>query len=62
MTDLRQDILETIDPGSMTKATIVDQLTEDYSEREIKSELADMLVDDSLEEHPEIDGVYRVSE
>lgn len=62
MTDLREEILETVEPASMTKETIVDQLADEYSEREIKTELADMLMDGDLEEHPGIDGAYRSPE
>lgn len=62
MTDLRDEIRETVRPGSMTKDTIIDQLDDDCSEREVKSVLASMLVKGDLEEHPEIEEVYRVSE
>lgn len=60
--DLQTEILDTVAPGSMTKEDIVEQLEDDHPESEIKSELASLLVDGDLEEHPEIEGVYRVAE
>lgn len=59
--DLRSDIEHFVQPGSMTIETIVDGLEEDYPRREVKVELSSMITDDELEEHPEIEGVYRIS-
>lgn len=60
--DLRTAILETVAPGSMTKEAIVEQVDADVPDVEVKSELASLVVDGDLEEHPEIEGVYRVAE
>lgn len=62
MTDLQSEILETVAPGSMTKEAIVEQVDDDFPDVEVKSELASLLVDGDLKEHPEIEGVYRVAE
>lgn len=62
MTDLQQQIRETVTPGSMTKPKIVDALSDEFPETEVKIELVEMLTDGPLEEHPEIEGVYRISE
>ena len=45
----------------MTIETIVDGLEEDYPRREVKVELSSMITDGELEEHPEIEGAYRIS-
>lgn len=58
--DLREEILELVEPGSMTTSTIVTELSDDHSERQVKLEVVELITDGELEEHPEIDDVYRV--
>jgi len=51
---------ELVDPGSMATETIVDELQEDYSRREVQLEVVDMIRKNDLEEHPAFDEHYRV--
>jgi len=59
---LREEIRELVSPGSMTLDTIVEELSENYSKREVQITVVDMVDDGDLEEHPEFTDVYRVSE
>lgn len=52
-----QAILGLIGPGSKTKPAILREL-DDYSERELKHALADLIYTGQVEEHPEINGAY----
>lgn len=52
-------ILDEIGPGSMTKASIVETLSDEFGERYIKVALSDLVTKGELEEHPEIDGAWR---
>jgi hypothetical protein len=61
-TELRSAILELVEHGSMAPETIIDELAEQFENREIKLELVDMVSDGEIEEHPEIDDVYRTPE
>jgi hypothetical protein len=60
--EIREAILDLVDPGSMATNTIVSELGEQYPERDVKLELSEMICNGTLEEHPKIDGVYRVSD
>ena len=60
--DLETAIVELVDPGSMPIGTIVDGLDDQYSAREVQIAVIDLLDDGTLEEHPEIDDVYRVAD
>lgn len=58
--DIEDQIIDTIHPGSMAISTIVDELNSEYSRKEIKLALVDMIQDERIEEHPDFDGAYRV--
>jgi len=60
--EIREAILDLVDPGSMATNTIVSELGEQYPERDVKLELSEMICNGTLEEHPKIDSVYRVSD
>ena len=57
---LREDITDLVDPGSMDTETVVDELADDYSRREVQLEVVDMISSGDLVEHSEFEGVYRV--
>jgi|GEM_PF-5912845 len=60
--EIRNVIIEFVQPGSMTTATIVDELANEYDEQDVKIAVVELLQEGSLEEHPQFDDVYRVAE
>lgn len=51
-------ILDEIGPGSMTKASVVDALSDEHEEKDVKVALSDLITEGDLKEHPEIDGAW----
>ncbi|QZX98717.1 hypothetical protein [Halobaculum rubrum] len=45
-------------PGSRTKERLVDALADEFDEVDVKHALGDLLVEGTVEEHPEIEGAY----
>lgn len=43
----------------MTKASVVAALSDEHDEQNVKVALSDLITEDELEEHPEIDGAWR---
>jgi len=59
---VREEIIDLVDPGSMTMETILEELAADYSKREVQITLIDLLDEGVVEEHPQFDGAYRVTD
>jgi len=59
-----QNLVELFHPGSMAKPTLMDALDEEYGYDEQKSKmlLFNAHQDGIIEEHPNIEGAYRVVE
>lgn len=61
MTDLRDRVVGLLsEPGTRTKESLADEL--DAEPTELTRTLGNLLVEGTVEEHPEIDGAYRVAE
>ena len=63
MTEAQNHVLELLDePGSRTKESLVDNLEDEFEPTEVTRALGNLLVEDEIEKHPEIDGAYRLSQ
>lgn len=60
--EIHEEIASLVEPASMTSATIVEELGDRHSKREVKLAILDMRDEGRLEEHPEIDDAYRVAD
>jgi hypothetical protein len=57
--DVRERVLELLDePGSRTRGSLIAEM-DDVESTEVARALGQLLVDDEIEEHPDIDGAYR---
>lgn len=58
--EIRRDIRDLVDPGSMDPSTIVDALCEEHSKREVQVEVVNMIAEGDLQEHSDFDDVNTV--
>lgn len=63
MNDVEECILELLaGPGTRTKASLVSELEGEVEQIEVTRALGNLVVEGEVEEHPEIDGAYRLTE
>lgn len=62
MSDARDRVRDLLDePGSRTKASLQEQLADEFEPTEVTRALGKLLHAGKVEEHPEIDGAYRLA-
>lgn len=63
MSDVEERILELLaGPGTRTKDSLVSELEEEVEPTEVTRTLGNLVVEGEVEEHPEIDGAYRLTD